>query len=291
MEHLIRSELVRFRTAAIGFAVLHLLVLRISMTITPLFAGDAAKTSLAVLAYGLLGLGLGLYQMSTYRRGHLWAWLVHRPMAVGRIFAALATAAAALLLLVVAAPALLLTLYVDWLTPTYVDLRHYAMLPYLFGYTFCCYGLGALVATHPRRASALVGVLLIFFLSREASGLWIFATLIAVTVWILTLAWSAFRPSPSSPEKRRLAVLGTALPAAYAIFWILVAGILFARSIWIIFEEHGPLGFQTFAWNDYWGEGELPHVTYLDPDDAMAHGLRLAASEGSPGADKATALL
>ncbi|MEM8997819.1 MAG: hypothetical protein AAGF23_23760 [Acidobacteriota bacterium] len=291
MGSLVRSELVRFRLPSIGLAVLHLLMLRLSMTIAPLFSADAAKTSVGVLSYGLLGLGLGVYQMSTYRRGHLWAWLVHRPMAVGRIFAGLAASATALLLLVVALPALLMTVYVDWLTPTYVDLRHYAVLPYLFGYTFCCYGLGALVATHPRRASALVGVLLVFFLSREASGLWIFGSLLAAAAWIFALAWSAFRPSPTSPEKRPAAVLGAALPAAYAIFWILVGGILVTRSFWIIFTEHGPGGLQTFAWNDYWGEGELPHTSYLDPEETTAHGLRLAAAEGGPDAATAAALL
>ncbi|MEO1370629.1 MAG: hypothetical protein AAFX50_25885, partial [Acidobacteriota bacterium] len=67
-------------------------------------------------------------------------------------------------------------------------------------------------------------------------------------------------------------------------------GILVTRSFWIIFTEHGPGGLQTFAWNDYWGEGELPHTSYLDPEGAMAHGLRLAA-EGGPGAATAAALL
>ncbi|MEM1182233.1 MAG: hypothetical protein AAGM22_28045 [Acidobacteriota bacterium] len=284
MEHLIRGELDRFRFLTLGAAVVHLLVLRVSMTLTPLFVNDAAKTSVALMAYGLFGAGLGLYQMSTYRRGHLWAWLVHRPVGAGRLFVALSAAAATVMALAVVAPALAMTVYLDWLTPTYVDARHYAMLPFLFGLSMCFYWLGAFVAVYPRRGGALAGVVVIFFLSREAAGLWIFASLAAVAAWLAALAWAAFRPSPTSDERRPAALLGTVLPVAYAIFWILMGSIALVRSVAVGLADSGVAGFRDFAWDDYWDEGELMHLEYLDPQGALAHGLRLASTQDQGGA-------
>lgn len=281
MKHLIVGELVRFRTLAIVFALVHLIVLRASVSIYPLFEQDAAKNSLGILSYALLGLLFGLYQMSSYRRPNLWIWLIHRPLPIPKIFLALTTAAALLALAVVGLPILLMTLYTDLLTGQWVDSRHYLTAPFLLGLVMAFYSLGCFIAAGTSRLAALVGVLPIFFLTRAAVGQWIFVPLLLVLLWLGYLAFAAFGPELGRPLRSRLACLAAALPIGYALLFMLSFGIVLARSTFIIVKEHGPLGFSTFAWNDYWEAGTLPHVEYLDADEAMAHGLRLGDSERS----------
>lgn len=279
MKHLIVGEMVRFRMLAIVFAIVHLLVLRASLLIYPLFEQDAAKTSLGLLGYALLGLLFGIYQMSSYRRPDLWAWLIHRPLPMTRIFLALSSAAALLALAVVFLPILLMTLYTDLLTGQWVDGRHYLMAPFLLGLVMSFYGLGAFIAAGATRLAALVGVLPIFFLTRAAVGQWIFVPLLVVLAWLAFLAFSAFRPQLGGALHGRTARIAAALPIGYTLLFLLSFGIVLARSTVIIVKEHGPFGFSTFAWNDYWSAGTLPHVGYLNADEALAHGLRLGGGD------------
>ena len=279
MTHLLKAEIVRFSPLAIAFAVAHLAMLRLSMTLTPLFAQEAGKISVGLLSYFLLGAIFGLYQMRTYRQSHLWAWLVNRPLEPRQIFFALAGAAAALAGLVVVAPIFLMTIYTDFLSAQWVDGRHYLMMPFLFAVVMFAYFLGAFIATSPRRAAFLVAGLASFFITREAMGQWVFLPLTIAVAWLGYLAFGAFRPDLDAPEKRRLPLLATVLPVAYALFWLIVGGLALTRSLGIIFYEHGPTGLSTFAWNDYWDEGHLPHVNYQNESDTMAHGLRLGDSE------------
>lgn len=281
MNNLILGELVRFRTLALAFAVVHLIILRFSVTITPLFVQDAAKTSLGILSYALLGLIFGLYQMGSYRRPNLWAWLINRPLPLPKIFFALTTAAGLLALGVVALPLFLMTVYTDFLTGYGVDGRHYLMTFFLFGLVMSFYFLGCFIAARVTRAAVLVGVLPIFFLTREALGQWIFLPLLVVLIWLGYLAFSAFAPELDGALRGRVAQVIGALPIAYSVLFILSFAIVLARSTYIIIKEHGPLGFSTFAWNDYWEEGYVPHVDYLAAEDALAHGLRLGDSDRS----------
>lgn len=277
MKYLVLGELARFRTLALTFALVHLAILRISMALYPLFAQDAAKTSVGILAYSLLGLGSGLYQVGSYRKPNLWAWLINRPLPISRIFLALASAAALLAALVVALPVLLITLYADFFTAQWVDARHYTLAFFLFGLVMAFYGVGSFMASGASRLAVLVGVLPIFFLTREAVGQWIFLPLLIVLAWLAYLAHASFQPELGAPLKRPLALVAAAVPIGYALLFVMSVGIVFVRSTWIIVEEHGPLGFATFAWNDYWDEGHVPHVDYLPADEALAHGVRLAA--------------
>ncbi len=281
MKHLMAGELVRFRNLALAFALVHLIVLRISVSIYPLFEQDAAKTSLGILSYALLGLLFGLYQMSTYRRPNLWAWLIHRPLPMAKIFLALSMAAALLALAVVVLPIFLMTVYTDLLSGQWVDGRHYLMAPFLFGLVMAFYSLGCFIAAGTNRLAVLVGALPIFFLTRAAVGQWIFVPLLVVLLWLGYLAFAAFGAELGGPLRSRWARLAAVLPIGYALLFVLSFGIVLVRSTYIIVKEHGPLGFSTFAWNDYWEAGTLPHVEYLGADEALAHGLRLGDSERS----------
>ena len=94
MGSLFASELRRFRGPALVAAAVHFLVLGVVAAGDELFHPSPSRLAVAAMAYALAGLLLGFYQVGSYRRGQLWTFLVHRPLAPQRIFFAFAAAAA-----------------------------------------------------------------------------------------------------------------------------------------------------------------------------------------------------
>ncbi len=280
MRALFSSELIRFRTLALSAALGHLLALRLALAAGPPFSGEAARSGLALFVYATLGLALGLYQLGSARRPGQWTFLIHRPLAPGRIFAALTGAGLTLLGGVVALPLLLLTLYVQLATPQWVDGRHYLLALAAWGVAGSCYLLGAFVALSRSRAAFLAGALVLFFLTREAPGLSLFVPMLLALVWLGLLARAAFKPDLATPLSRPWAVVASALPIGYALFRACAAAVLMASSLGTIVAEKGVGGLSSFAWNDYFPAGTLDHVDYLDERSALEHGL--AESQGDP---------
>ncbi|HEX4954661.1 MAG TPA: hypothetical protein VF017_14815 [Thermoanaerobaculia bacterium] len=280
MRALIASELIRYRPLAVGVALAHLVVLRLAATLSPLFAPDLAKLGLALLVYAALGLALGLFQLGSARRPGQWTFLIHRPLSPGRIFGALTAAGLLLLAGVVALPLLAMTLWFDLATPQWVDGRHYPLGLYAWGIAAGCYLLGAFVALARSRAAFLAGVLVLFFLTREAPGLSVFVPLLLVLAWLGLLARAAFKPDLGTPLSRPGAVVASALPIGYALFRGCAAAVLVASSLGTSVAEKGIGGFSSFAWNDYFPAGTKDHVDYLDERSALEHGL--AAADADP---------
>ncbi len=274
MWHLIKSELLRFRRLGFGFAVAHLLVLRAVSGFGDFFAPSAAKIGLGLLTYALTGLILGLYQIGSHKKIHRWAYLIHRPLAPRKIFLALCTAAGMWLFLVLSLPQLLITLYLDGMTPLWVDLRQYALIPFLFGTAFSFYLVGCFITLSRSRGALLVAFLPYFFLTRDAVGLWVFLPQLVVLAWLAYLAASAFKPDLSTPLRRPLAVAASAFPTQYALFWVLVAASAVGYQSLVIFQEEGWTGYATHAWDTHFAEGSYMNAQYQHGIEALDHGLR-----------------
>ncbi|MCH9647568.1 MAG: hypothetical protein K0U98_04970 [Deltaproteobacteria bacterium] len=279
MWHLVKSEFLRFRRLAIGFAVAHLVLLKVVSGFTDLFTVSGGKIAIGLLAYGLTGLIFGLYQMGSYRRLNQWTYLIHRPLKPGLIFAALSAAASCWFFVVLSVPQLLITLYMDWMTPAWVDQRHYLLILFLLGTVLTFYLAGCFISLSPSRASILVLVLGTFFLTRQAVGVWVFVPQLIVLVWLAYLAYRSFKPDLQTYPRRPLAVAAAALPMQYAFFGILVATSAVAYQTVLVFQEEGWTGYATHAWDDHFPEGTFLHTEYLHPDKALAHGLQELDSE------------
>lgn len=279
MWHLMKSELLRFRGLAIGFAIAHLLLLRAVVQWGELFAPEMAKLAGSFLLYSLAGLALGLYQFGTYKKLDRWTYLIHRPLPPARILLALGGAAALLLLAVFVLPLALVTLYADVLTSQWVDLRHYLMAPFLFGNLLSFYLAGAFIALSASRAAVLVLVLPSFFLTRSAEGWWIFLPQLLIVLWLAYLVYAAFKPDLSTHLRRPMAVAASALPLQYSFLWLLFVLGSLTYSTTVAFQEHGWRSYAAHAWNDYFPEGTIEFVGYRDEAGALAHGLRHVESE------------
>ncbi|MCG8458230.1 MAG: hypothetical protein MI919_18275, partial [Holophagales bacterium] len=273
MWHLIKSELLRFRAVAVALAVGVLLLLRGSMSIYPLFAADAAKTSITLLVCVVLGLSLGLYQLGSYRPSGQWTYLIHRPLGPKRIFLALAGAGLCLIFFVLVLPVLLMTAYLELAGSQWVDSRHYLLGPYLFGLTAAFYFAGAFIVLSRSRAAFLAVGITVFFLTREAEGAWIFVPQALVLLWLGGLCLAAFKPDLSTHVKKPWAVAAGTLALGYAFFWCASLGVGVAYSMGVIVKEHGIFGLSTFAWNDYFPPGTSEYVGYQNGRGALAHGL------------------
>ncbi|MBZ0111036.1 MAG: hypothetical protein K8J08_01110 [Thermoanaerobaculia bacterium] len=278
---LMKSELTRFRYLAIGFAILHLVVLRAVSTFSDLYIPSMAKLLPGLMLYALTGLLFGLYQLGSYRKINRWTYLIHRPMEPARILLAIAGGAALLLFAVIAVPWLLVAALSDAVTAQWVDPRQYLMAFFLFGTSLSFYLVGCYIALSRTRAALLAIVLPSFFLTWHAVGLWIFVPQILVIAWLSYLAYSVFKPDLSTHPSGVLPLSANALTLQIA---FLLVGAVFATTVYqtgLVVRLHGLKSFAVHSWNDYFPEGTLEHVSYLsaEPAEMIDHGLALTSTD------------
>ena len=281
MWHLMKSELLRFRGLALGFALAHLLLLRVVSMFTDLYLPSMAKLMPGVVLYSLCGLILGIYQYGSYRSINRWTYLIHRPLQPWRIFLALSGAGALLLFLVIGMPWVLVTALVDGLAGQWVDLRHYWMGAFLFGTSLSFYLAGAYITLSKAKAALVALGLPVFFLTWHAVGLWIFVPQLAVVLALAALALSVFKPDLSTPVRKpaAVAVNAVALQLVFLMAVTALSGTLF--QVGLITSLHGVKGFSVHDWSSYFPEGTYGYVDYStgQPEKVLAHGLALLDSE------------
>ena len=278
MWHLAKSELSRFKGMAVVFGSLHLLILGSLVISGRLFSPREEVIMVGLTAYALSGLALGLYQIGAYRKPHLWAYLVHRPLAPGRIFLSLSGAAAMVLIAVVALPLAIATFVADHMTWQWVDARQYLLIPFVFLTVLTFYWIGCFIMLSASRAAGLLLALPFLFLTREAVGLWIFLVQLVVLLWTGLLAYAAFQPNLSAHLRRPFAVAIAALPMQYVLFWVVHFVLLIGYSTQVAFSEHGWKSYALQRWDEYFAEGTYARVLYMRDQQALAHVLRLADS-------------
>jgi len=281
MWHLMKSELIRFRSLALGFAIFHFLALRALALFANVFLPSLARILPGLLLYSLCGLILGLYQLGSYRKINQWTHLIHRPLPPWRIFVALGGAATLQLAVVIALPWLLNAALTDGASGQTVDVRHYLMGLYLFGLALSFYLVGCYVALSKSRAALLALALPMFFISWHTVGPWVFAVQWLVIAFLGYLAYSTFKPDLSTHLSKPLPLAASAI-AFEIIFLLILAGAGgMAYQTGLITHLHGPKGFAVHAWNDYFPPGTFEHALYLTahPEKLLAHGLAELDSE------------
>jgi hypothetical protein len=275
-----KSELTRFRNLAIGFAILHLVVLRAVATFSDLYVPSMAKLLPGLMLYALVGLLLGLFQLGSYRKINRWTYLIHRPMEPAQILLAIAGGAALLLFAVVAVPWLLVAALSDAVTAQWVDSRQYLMGFFLFGISLSFYLVGCYIALSRTRVALVAIVLPSFYLTWHAVGLWIFVPQVLVIAWLAFLAYSVFKPDLSThPTGVPLVANAVTLQVAFLLVGAVVATTIYQTGL--IVRLHGLKSFAVHSWNDYFPDGTLEHVSYLtsDPAKMIEHGLALTSSD------------
>jgi hypothetical protein len=218
MRDLVRSEWRRFRGLAIGVALAHVFALHLLSRMTDVLQLGLPDQGMMVVVYMLLGLVLAALQVGSYRSTSRWLWLIHRPLAPGRIFTALALSALALLALTVLAPLLLFLVVTHAVGAQVVDSRHYVSAALALAFALMAWLVGAHAATSRHRAAVAV-LLAPWMLAFHPASVW--ALMIPVSVclaWLFAIARHGFRADRDASIARHGVLLLMALPLQLAFF-------------------------------------------------------------------------
>lgn len=224
MRELYLSELRRFRKAALIAAPLHLLALFLVLRFSDLVHMHAHRQLLVLFIQLLLAFGFGLYQFGTYRQPNRWIWLMHRPMAAGRIAAAICGASATLIAFVIGLPGMLALAGTHLLTTRVVDAYHYAVV--LHGTLFAvaawlCAGYLMLNRSKLGATIVLLPFLLLFHITSVYQLLLMDAACIAL---LTAMVATAMKPNRHAAPRGAGPVLATALPLLLASYFLLAWG-------------------------------------------------------------------
>jgi hypothetical protein len=201
MKELFLAELRRFRTAALLFALAHLLLQLVVNRIQNLLETRYEVHMVALAGYMACGLAFGLYQFGTWRQTGRWIWLLHRPLPRIRVFAAVAGASALLIVFAVGLPALAALLATKWFTARVVDLRHYTLVAHLVLLTLIAWAIGAHIILNRSRAAAIALVLPLVMLAHSASGFVMLLPAVACTALLACIAYGSFKPDRLTPPQ------------------------------------------------------------------------------------------
>ena len=218
MKDLFFSEWRRFKRHTLIVAVCHGLVLLFLSRITNVLQLPYDDQALMLAIYMVLGLALALVQVGSYCKPSQWLWLIHRPLAPMRIFAALTLSALVMLTLAVFLPLLLFVLATDLFTTHVVDTRHYVALFHVLAFTMMAWLAGAQASVS--RSRVTVAVLMVpFLLAMHLASVW--SLLAPVLICLAWLSWTAahgFRADRTAPIARPSVLLLTALPLQLGFF-------------------------------------------------------------------------
>ena len=238
MRDIFLAEFKRFRVWAIGFALLHFLVLGFLTRVVDL----AQQTSFVYQVFGgvyaVTGLLLGLYQIGGYRRPNTWLNLLHRPMPHAQVATALLAAGAMVLVVAILLPIIVIAIWQQTLTARVVDLRHWLLAVAACSVAVSSYLAGAATMLGSRRYAWSALVLPAVLLINTASGWSALAVHGLVMLWLLILVLTSFKADLTAPPRRALAVVATAVPLQMAIhfgFLVLFFGV---EMLWIMQGTH-----------------------------------------------------
>lgn len=234
-----KAETLRFRSACLICAVLHVGVLLFYGRIIDPLQQPLLVYQVVAALYWLIGLSLGLYQIGGYRRPGSWLQLLHRPLAAPRIATALLAAGGCCLLLAIALPVLLMVCSQLAQSGRVVDLRHFQLplaagLTALVGYVSAAYLLLA-----PRRYSAMVVLFSLWLLVAPAGGpLYLLLQLLCLAV-LFALLLTVFKPQHATLPRRIGPVLLTAAPLVLGVYLLLSFGLSMSwQTLWMMGGNH-----------------------------------------------------
>ncbi|MEZ5439530.1 MAG: hypothetical protein R3F12_14405 [Lysobacteraceae bacterium] len=211
MKDLMFSELRRFRWLALVVFVAHTLLLVFLHRVSNLLQQSFLESLPMLLIYIGLGIALSIAQVGSYRKPSQWAWLIHRPLAPSRIFAALAISASLLLALGILLPMLLLIVSTDAFSSRVVDLRHYLMTLHVLAFAL----MGWMAGAHACLSRSRFAIAVLF--APILLALHLASTLVLLLPGGLALAWLGYITLRSFRANREASIRGTATLVATAL--------------------------------------------------------------------------
>ncbi|MGB8635953.1 MAG: hypothetical protein WCD66_13485 [Rhodanobacteraceae bacterium] len=222
MKDLIFSELRRFRWLALLAFIVHFLGLMFLNRISDLMQQPFTGSLVLLFIYMAAGLVLAIVQIGSYRKPSQWAWLIHRPLAPARIFAAMAVSSLILLGLAIFVPLLLLLLGTDLLTTRVVDLRHYLMAVHVFAFAMMAWMAGAHACVSRSRFAVAVLFAPLLLALHLISTVMLFLPVGIALAWLTFVALKSFRANREASIRDHGTLLATALPLQIGLFLLCV---------------------------------------------------------------------
>lgn len=273
MNDLLGAEWRRLRGLAASVGLLHLLFLLLIGRFSNPHQEPYFVTLGFLVGAVLAGIALGWYQLGSYRKPSQWLWLLHRPLAPARIFAALALAALAALATALLLPMLLWTLATDLFSQRVIDSHHYLNVLYLLAYAQMAWLASAYAVLSRHKAALAVLALPLALAVHLISVWWLLLPVASCLLWLGYLALSAFRADREAPIRGHGALLLHALPLQLGLFLLLFQiGQFVFVSIGIMLGTD-PLN------SEYPPAGGLVEITRAEPADELRLGL---AASGDP---------
>jgi len=238
MWDLFKAETLRFRSWAIAYAALQVVVLGFMTRVVDLAQQPSLVYEALGGVYGVTGALLGLYQMGGYRRPNAWLNLLHRPMPHWRVAAALFGAGAALLAIAVLLPTLLIAGWQEGATARVVDARHVLLCVSGLLIALSAYLAGgyAMLANKRYGFCALVFPLLLAF--ARAEGLGAIALQLMVLAFLSAMVITAFKPDLGAAPRGTVATAAVAAPLQMAMWFALVMVFFGVEFVWIAQGSH-----------------------------------------------------
>ena len=222
MMDLIRSELRRFRWLALVAAVANLLLLVFLNRVSDLLQMTFLDQLPLLFIYMAAGLALAIAQVGSYRKPSQWAWLIHRPLAPSRIFAALALSALLLLAFVILLPLLALVIGSDLLTSRVVDLRHYLLPLHVLAFSAMAWLAGAHACVSRSRVAVAVFFAPLLLSLHLISTITLLLPVALGVAWLAFITLRSFRANREAPIRDNTTLLATALPMQVGLFLLCV---------------------------------------------------------------------
>ena len=238
MKDLFLSECRRFKSAALTFALVHLVLQLFVNRLFDLLQLRYQPHMIALALYLLAALAFAMVQFSAYRQPGRWLWLLHRPMERLAIFGAIAAASAALIIFAVGLPVLLTVALTDLFSSRVVDTRHYLLVLVLVQLTATTWLAGAYVILTARRSAIVILLLPLLLMAHLASG---YAMLLPGALCLALMAcitYTAFKPDRAAPPAG-IALAATALPLQLGFYFALIwAGSLLFQNLQMLAGVH-----------------------------------------------------
>jgi hypothetical protein len=221
MRDFFMAELRRLRVCAAVYGLANLVALAVLQQMVDIPNGPIGLHVLMVAFYMLSGLGLAVFQFSSYRQASRWIWLQHRPVHRARILAAFVLAAAAAIAAAVALPLCALLLVTSHATHHVIDTAHFAGAAWLALAALMAWAAGGIIMLHRSRWAFVVLVLPVVLTMRLSDAATVLGLTAGCLAILLGLMYTVFRPSRSAANDPR-ATAASALPLQVALYVALV---------------------------------------------------------------------
>lgn len=238
MWDLFKAEMLRFRSWAIAYAALQVIVLGFMTRVVDLAQQSELVYEVLAGVYGLTGILLGLYQIGGYRRPNTWLNLLHRPMPHWQVAAALFGAGTTLLAIAVLLPLLLIAGWQEWMTARVVDHRHLLLSLSGLLIALCAYLAGGYAMLANKRYSFCALVFLLLLAFARAEGLGAIALQSMALAFLSVMVLTAFKPDLGATPRGAIGTAATAAPLQMAMWFALVMLFFGFEFLWIAQGSH-----------------------------------------------------